>query len=162
MNKAPLIAASAIAIFALSGGSASAAAGGQDQVTGSAKIDAGIHFEISAHSGPLGEDPRGNGRSQVDLPEAQGDTQGRVTCLNVMGNQATVELQITRSTQNPAFVGQYSYLFFQDNGPPAGGQAVDLVGSTQPMPMPAPMSCHMPVGDLFPFDKGNIVIKDAP
>jgi hypothetical protein len=80
----------------------------QDSVTGKARhLGADppypvIQVGVNAFSGATGLNPRGG--MTVDAEGLHSYT-GRVTCLSVSGNQATIGIEITKSS-NPSFVGQ--------------------------------------------------------
>jgi hypothetical protein len=115
----------------------------------------GLHTAISAHNGPNG--PSGQVTSRIGDDTAH----GRVVCLLVDGNQANVEVQVTRST-NPDMgePGQFANLSFIDGGPPRFGQPADMVAGIGPHDQP--IGCGNST-DYFPFvlASGNIVVSDG-
>jgi len=82
-----------------------------------------IYVEVDAISGPQGEDPAGTWftRNPVTAPAA-GELRGRVVCLSVQGNRATLAGVIEQST-NPQYApGTGVWIVFTDNGEPGAGR----------------------------------------
>jgi hypothetical protein len=121
-------------------------------------------LRVDAHSGPSGENPTGTVRYGFSFgtPSSSGSGEGRVTCLSVAGNMATV-----------GFAGQeYSYLFpfvagfavMADGGGPDSGLdrfryflRYDLY-----QPLPGPTDCAAPAGALsWVNDEGDLTVFDA-
>jgi hypothetical protein len=113
-------------------------------------------FSFAAHSGPVGENPRGhwtafNRDFNVKLS-------GHVTCLRVVGNRAIFGVRLEQAT--PSFLeGQGEIVEVLDNGEPVGGQPVDLLG-TLGVPTPPTVCPPFGVTVMVPFD-GNIVVHDG-
>jgi hypothetical protein len=132
----------------------------QDFVTGGAKALPDTPFaltrNISAHSGPLGEDPHGH----MEVTESFfGHFGGRVTCLSVAGNTASIGIEVVHA-ENPALVGTGFVVFIVDLGEPVEGQGVDQFGGS-PTPTP-PAVCPPPTPPaLFPIESGNYVVHDG-
>jgi hypothetical protein len=129
----------------------------QDSVTGSANkfllVDA--HVRVEAHSGPAGEDPRGHFYLEQD-PTSFG---GRVTCLNVNGNTATLGGIVERNRSDLPFpaVGTTFLHHIVDNGEPGDmDTSYTFIG-----PPPALFNtCTLPPGG-FVVEQGNYVVHDA-
>jgi hypothetical protein len=132
---------------------------GQDKVTG-----AGHHsvpdtqFTLSAHSGPLGEDPRGHLSFKI---EGQPRVHADVTCLIVVGTQAFATGVITRPA---AAAGQLTVMHAVDAGNPNEITPDLLRFSFVPFIVPDANrpGCFLPVLPPVPVTQGNIVIDDAP
>ena len=133
----------------------------QDKVTGSTKFilppnpfftDA--HVRIEAHSGPAGEDPRG----QFYLEEDPLSFGGEVTCLTVSGNKATIGGRVDRSRPGFPVVGSGWLQEVEDNGEPG-----DMDRSrTTPFLAQAPDFCPTPTATtLITAEQGNYVVHDA-
>jgi hypothetical protein len=130
----------------------------QDSVTGTARhLGADppfpvIQVHVNAFSDATGFDPRGN--LSVKAEDLHSYT-GEVTCLTVIGNQATIGIRIVKSS-NPTFIGQGELWSIVDNGSP--GDA-DGIAGREITPVP-PVACPL----LFftvPVVSGNYVINDA-
>ena len=115
---------------------------------------------FSAHSGSLGENPKGH-LSETEphaFPTGSSSTyQGRfrVTCLAVLGNEAALGLVPTETASNdqPA-----EFVFaVRDNGLPNGvGDQYAFVPD-----VPAEL-CELGLGEAaFPIERGNILVNDA-
>jgi hypothetical protein len=87
---------------------------------------------------------------------------GKVTCLVVVGNLATVG---GAADIDFAPFGQFKGFAFQvlDNGQPVGGQPVDLLSPVYLLPeSPTEDSCVFPgLAPEFPMTEGNVVVRDA-
>ena len=152
----------AVSVLAISG---SASAGGPyDSVSGAIKRPADAtsmdrHFILSAHQTPNGA--KGSysavyGKGGQSRIEYKGD----VTCVNVVGNLAKVEILVTEST-HPANqpVGYYEVLRITDYGNPSGDDKMD---SLSPGAFtPAPRGCNAPFTVVTPTYSGNFSVNDA-
>jgi hypothetical protein len=136
---------------------------GQDMAVGSQKVTqpSGFqHVRVSAHSGPSGENPRGNVRVTYQSPFLLGgsaDVKGSVTCLAVTGTSANVAALLSQP-----FMGfTHVTLILNDLGNPGPfmGQSPDLafVGFTSAPPATCASGGTTLVGEA----SGNIVVKDA-
>jgi hypothetical protein len=105
-------------------GSGQAISAKQDFVTGTAQhLGAdppfpAIQVRINARSKADGTHPRGRLAVEGPMPDVQ-TYRGRVTCLNVVGNRATVGIEVTKST-DAAMVGKgelWSVVDGGNNGP---------------------------------------------
>jgi hypothetical protein len=115
-------------------------------------------FTISAHSGPLGEDPKGH---MSFKEEGQPRVRSNVTCLTIVGNQAFATGVIERPA---AAAGQLMVMHAVDSGE-RGGIAPDLLRfSFVPFIVPHHNrpGCFLPVLPPVPVTQGNIVVNDAP
>jgi hypothetical protein len=130
----------------------------QDSVTGTARhLGADppfpvIQVHVNAFSDATGFDPRGD--LSVKAENLHSYT-GEVTCLTVIGNQATVGIRIVKSS-NPTFIGQGELWSIVDNG--STGDA-DGIAGREITPVP-PVECPL----LFftvPVVSGNYVIHEA-
>ena len=130
---------------------------GQDSVTGTARhLGADppfpvIQVHVNAFADATGLNPRGN--LSVDAEGIHSYT-GEVTCLSVIGNQASVGIEIVKSS-DPALIGQGELWSVVDNG---SGDADRIAGyeitSTPPVVCP-PLFFNVPVVS------GNYVVHDA-
>jgi hypothetical protein len=80
-----------------------------------------------------------------------------VTCVNVVGNIASVGGRVTKSSGvgGPP-VGSGFVQFIQNNGSPGRNDRSHTVFVASP-----PTTCPAPVTPLFVLAKGNYVVKDA-
>jgi hypothetical protein len=114
-----------------------------------------IPFEFSAHSGPLGEDPKG----QIKVASEVGIIKAKVTCLIVVGNEAFIT---GRSDELP---GGIVVTHAVDNGEPSDGTPDLLRNSFEPTIFEDPANpgsgCFLPTLAPVPVTQGNIVVHDA-
>ena len=138
----------------LLGVTATAGQASQASVTGTARhLGADPPFpvfqvHVNAFADATGFSPRG--RLSVDAENIHSYT-GEVTCLSVIGNQASIGIEIVKSS-DPALVGQGELWSVVDNGP-------DRIAGYEITPTP-PVVCP----SLFfnvPIVSGNYVIHDA-
>ena len=111
-----------------------------------------IQVHVNAFADATGLNPRG--RLSVDAEGIHSYT-GEVTCLSVIGNQASIGIEIVKSS-DPALVGQGELWSVVDNGSPGGS---DRIAGYEITPTP-PVVCP----SLFfnvPIVSGNYVIHDA-
>lgn len=135
---------------------------GQDYALGGGRTETDL-FDIAAHSGKFGQ----NAYGQLSAKAVPGTTpfqfDGRVTCLRVVGNLATLggEILFFRAKGYPDPEIYHSFLFFvADNGSdPANPDVISYQfvfeeppSDTCPDPDPAQL--------IFPLLKGNIVVHD--
>jgi hypothetical protein len=131
----------------------------QDFVTGTAQhLGADppfpvIQVRINARSKADGTRPRGHLAVQGTMPFVQ-TSRGRVTCLNVVGDQATVGIEIVKST-DPAMVGKGELWSVVDGG--ATGE--DRIAGFPLTPTP-PIVCP-PLFFNVPVVSGDYRINDA-
>jgi hypothetical protein len=108
-----------------------------------------IQVHISAFADATGLDPRG--KLSVDVENGHSYT-GQVTCLNVLGSQATIGIRIVNSS-DPALVGQgelWSVVDSSSFGSP------DQIAGYEITPAP-PVLCPILVFNV-PIVSGNYVI----
>jgi hypothetical protein len=111
---------------------------------------------VDAVSGPSGQDPRGHFWATESSSFQLLDFRGRVTCLTVLFNMATIAGVVTQSREPFPAVGTGILMNVQDNGEP-GKLDQSVVFFNLPQPPPAcPLS---PVS--VPFNGGNYVVHDA-
>jgi hypothetical protein len=134
----------------------------QDLVSGTGHARFSEEFDIDVHvnakSGPSGEDPQGHFFFTGVSSFGSADIRGDVTCLNVVGNRATIGGEITQSrVDNPSFEeGEGVLIFVEDNGEP--GKANDMLELfAEPTP---PTVCPPPEPD-FAITGGNYIVHDA-
>ncbi len=115
-------------------------------------------FTLSAHSGPLGEDPKGQVSFKIDEgPRYRAD----VTCVLIQGNQAIVTAVI-RKPESAA--GQVIVMHAVDNGNPNDGAPPDLLRFSFAgaiFESPENPGCFLPVLGPVPVTQGNIVVHDG-
>jgi hypothetical protein len=135
---------------------------GHDKVAGTGAVEnlvppVFVKLHVNAKSGPFGTNPRGNVVFRGNPPPIGDiDIKGRVTCLNVVGNQAIVGFEITKAKAGPVPVGAGGMFSILDDGEPGtGGDAFE----GGPLPQP-PTICP-----LFPatrtLTQGNFIVHDA-
>jgi hypothetical protein len=130
----------------------------QDAVTGTARhLGADppypvIQVHVNAFADATGLNP--SGFLSVDAEGIHSYT-GDVTCLSVFGNQATVGIQITRSS-DPALVGQGELWSIVDSGSPGGS---DRIAGYEITPTP-PAVCPSLFFNVSVVS-GNYVVRDA-
>jgi hypothetical protein len=136
----------------------------QDLVTGGGISDIGTSLGFNAHSGPLGEDPRGHVTlKNKGLEDAVSDRKGKVVCLRVQGNRAIVGFEDQDADGNPV----YREIFAEDNGEPRGGQPVDRLAGIGPragFQTPPPPQCRAnfpAAGFGLVLQHGNINVSDG-
>jgi hypothetical protein len=114
-----------------------------------------IKFAFSAHSGPLGEDPKGH----VQLYTDDGVINAKVTCVIVEGNEAFI------TSVSDELPGGIVVTHAVDNGEPSDGQTDLLRNSFAPFIVESTEQpgCFLPTGELepVPVTQGNIVVHDA-
>lgn len=114
----------------------------------------------------LSTDPNGNNvHGAVNfhgLNAALPTFNGKVTCLQVVGNLATIG---GAAAIDLGPFGQFNGFAFQvlDNGEPVEGQPVDLLSPLFVLPEPPSEANCVPPGAApeFPMTEGNIVVHDA-
>jgi hypothetical protein len=115
-----------------------------------------IQFAFSAHSGPLGEDPKGH----VQLFTDDGVINAKVTCVIVEGNQAFI------TAVSDELPGGIVVTHAVDNGEPSDGTP-DLLRNSFVEPAgsivedPDNPGCFLPTLPPVPVTQGNIVVHDA-
>lgn len=112
-----------------------------------------IEVRIRAHSDATGTDPRGY--LVVDNIAPLASYRGRVTCLHVAGSQATIGIEIVRST-DPTLEGQGELWNVFDGGPT--GQPDRIAG--YPI-TPVPPTVCPPLSFTVPVISGDYVVHEA-
>jgi hypothetical protein len=139
--------------------------GKHDFVVGGFQQD-DINWGVSAHSGPLGEDPLGHVSATAPLEKGNTDEkQGRwrVTCVNVAGKLAAIGGVPTQAASNDA---EPALFVFRDGGP-GGGTPVEPDGfQFLPGRIGDPSACPDPsllviAAGAPPIESGNILVHDA-
>jgi hypothetical protein len=114
-------------------------------------------FGLSAHSGPLGEDPFGHASATLGQPDTL-QYRARVTCLTVAGNLAAVGLVPTDAQSND-FGALQLVLAIRDSGLPGGtGDGIQIVSAGNAQNCAAFVAAAA-VAD--PLDRGNLLVHDA-
>jgi hypothetical protein len=157
-------------LFALAALSPAASADpGGDFAVGSYQVTAPsgfMHVRVSAHSGPVGENPTGSIHvtfaSSLLFGGIPGDVKGDVDCLFVINGQANISARLAEP-----FLGQtHVTLILSDQGPPGPGhgQAPDqdraFIGFSSTPPIPA-FACASTGFMLLGKASGNVVVNDA-
>lgn len=130
----------------------------QDAVTGTARhlgVDPPfpvIQVHVNAFADATGLNPRGN--LSVDAQDIHSYT-GEVTCLSVIGNQASIGIMIVKSS-DPSLIGQGELWSVVDGGSPDNP---DLIAGYEITPA-APVVCP-PLFFNVPVVSGNYVVRDA-
>jgi hypothetical protein len=157
-----------IALLVTAGSAAATHSNGKgprhDLVAGTGAIDTPVtpfgpifvKLHVNAKSGPFGTDPRGNVVFRGNPPPiGEIDIKGRVTCLNVVGNQAIVGFEITKAKAGPIPVGAGGIFSILDNGEPGTADAFE----GGPLPVP-PTDCQ-PFPATRTITQGNFIVHDA-
>src|SRR5262249_34991399 len=112
-----------------------------------------ITVRIRASSDADGSDPRGV--VTIRVPDIGQQRRGRVTCLNVRGNTATVGIEIVKA-EDPAVVGKGELWNVVDNGD-SGDQIAGFVLTETPPTVCPPQSFSVPVvaGNYRVLDAGE-------
>jgi hypothetical protein len=139
--------------------------GAQDSVFGEATILTGFRsLEVDARSDPDGSNPSGGASAGA---RSTYSVSGRVTCMTVVGNRATVGFAVESGFSTSGSRGHL--IFVEDNGTPGAGRdlANDVETTVPPTSCPAPSD-----EDLVPFpfiplrpqpiQVGDIAVVDAP
>jgi hypothetical protein len=114
-------------------------------------------LHVNAISDPDGSNARGHLWYTADATGFVFDEAGEVTCLRVVGNNATVGMRIDRS-KLPGFPGEGNgFLFYvSDFGEPGDLDSHLDVPLTTP-----PTVCPPPITFAYPQANGNFVVHDA-
>jgi hypothetical protein len=124
------------------------------QVSGGVAIHK-VH--VNAKSAPDGSQAQGMMFVRSKGPIDDIDVNADVTCLNVVGNSATIGGEVTRSN-HPAFpVGSGIVIDVTDNGEPGDQDAWLLSPERTP-----PEICPEPIPLTREESRGNFVVHDAP
>ena len=164
MRRLPVVALSAVVLVAIptiatakhspGNGHGNGRGPKHDLVVGSARFSVPVaRVRINAHSGPNGENPRGH----FFLAAAGWQFRGSVTCMLVVGNQASVGGRVTKSSGvGGPEVGTGFIQFTEDNGSPGRNDRSHTLFFLNP-----PATCPAPTTPAFVLAKGNYVVKDA-
>jgi hypothetical protein len=160
-------------VIVMAAGIASAQGRGEgsgDLVAGTGQIlipslNVHVFVHVNAKSGPAGEDPRGRiiVRNVASIAGPLIDIQGRITCVTVQGNAATVGFEVTKSKEGSVVPEGFGGIFsFVDNGQPgaSGNPATSDKFEGHPLQTP-PTTCPLQLATQ-PVTKGNYIIRDAP
>lgn len=162
MRKSLVGTAAAAALLAATVATPASAAPPHDSVTGGGKHLLVLTEGISAHSGPGGEDPRGN---VTITQEGEGlFGHGKVTCLLVTGNRAVITWVVTSKTSTSTGEGQLIVTEVVDNGNPGESSTPDLIRNSFEGAIfedPANPGCFLPVFAPVPVEQGNYRVRDA-
>ncbi len=134
-----------------------AAAPPQDFVTGAGNHAGGVQFTISAHSGALGENPKGSLSFKID---GQARVRAEVTCVIIMGKQAF----LTGTFTDQSGMTQLVVMHAVDNGEPGTSTVPDLLRFSFAgaiVPVTGSPGCYLPVLPPVPVTQGNIVVHDG-
>jgi hypothetical protein len=107
-----------------------------------------ITVSVNASADASGLNPRG--RMSVDAQGIHSYT-GKVTCLSVIGNQASIGIEIVKSS-DPALLGQGELWSVVDNAP-------DRIAGYEITPTPPVVCPSLPFN--VPIVSGNYVVHDA-
>jgi hypothetical protein len=129
-------------------------------------------FKVRASSDPLGGRAAGYVTSSGD-PDGIGPLEpftaaGRVTCLRVDGNRATLKWRLDKATGSATpFKGGGVQSFVEDNGRTRGGQPLDRAVTDPPQPaasfLPAARQCDDPNARATydRLEEGDVRVRDA-
>ena len=118
----------------------------------------GQHFSVSAHSGPLGENPRGHIR--VEGSPVFDTTSTQVECLVVAGNRAAAGGRMEETPSGTFWL----IVVAEDHGQPSDplpDRAVPIFIIITP---PPPNMCAAVLGFsafALPMEEGNVTVHDA-
>jgi hypothetical protein len=158
-----------LALLAVAGLAAANHSGGKgparDRVAGTGAVDTPVtpfgpifvKLHVNAKSGPSGENPRGKIVFRGNPPPFGAvDVHGKITCMNVTGNQAVVGFVVTKSRAGFP-VGTHGEFSILDAGEPgAGGDRFE----GRPVAGGGPSTC----APFFPrqvITQGNFIVHDA-
>ncbi len=116
---------------------------------------------MSAHSGPLGEDPLGQITFHSRLLTS-GHAKADVTCMTVTDNRARVGGVFSEPVVYMGLVFRWFELIVEDNGPPGHGtdRTTSFIFFDRPRP-PDFSPCNFDAPTEFPIEQGNLTVKDA-
>ena len=134
----------------------------QDFVAGGGTHVGIVKTGVAAHSGPEGEDPRGN---VTITQEGIGlFAHGKVTCLEVDENRAIITWVVTSKHGSGADEGTVVVTEIVDNGTPSDSAPPDAIrNSFAPtiVPVQGSPECFRPTLAPVPVQEGNYVVNDA-
>jgi hypothetical protein len=133
---------------------ASASQTGHGFAVGGGEAVTGTNFGFAAHNNPQGSSGFFVATEQAPIGPGV-SVAGKVTCLTVVGNSATLGIEITKSQLPYAPVGSGLFWALVDNGPPVSGQSADTVEATfTPTP---PMKCPL-LPATFLLSHGDVAV----
>jgi hypothetical protein len=146
-------------IVAASASATQAAPPDSDKVDGTVEDLFPSTLHVNAISDPDGSNARGHLWYTAGNPGFPFvvNVAGDVTCLNVVGNMATIGMRIDRS-KLPGFPGEGNgFLFYvTDNGEPG-----DMDTHLDVPTLVPPTVCPPPIPFPFPHKSGNFIVRDA-
>jgi hypothetical protein len=153
-----LVASLALAVNSASATHSNGKGPNQDLVAGTGQLQVfslELKVHVNAKSGPMGGDPQGGFRFEAVDPPFDLDVGGRVTCLQVIDNRATVGGEIERSNDPRFPEGSGILLFVRDDDEGAGdGVANQLLSSP-------PQTCQFFAEPFLQDIQGNFIVHDA-
>jgi hypothetical protein len=158
MKRLSIVALSALVLVAIPAIAIAAQGPGkgpkQDLVAGSARFSVPVaSVRITAHSGRNGQNPRGH----FFLRQSGWQFSGSVTCVRVVGKQASVGGRVARSSGVGApAVGSGFIQLIEDNGSPGRNDRSHTTFVSSP-----PSTCPAPTTPAFVLARGNYVVHDA-
>ena len=121
-------------------------------------------IEVTASSGPAGEDPQGkvSFKALADKPAFSGD----VVCLRVEDNRATILFSLDKTKEGPErFDDGGALVFIEDNGNPSGGVSPDRQRNfrlTEAQFAAQKLAgCPAPIEPMRQLESGNLIVRDA-
>jgi hypothetical protein len=157
-------------------GAGASGEGGRDRAVGAGSSEFAIglvgeaSFTLRSSSAPDGSRPRGYVTAEGD-PDGPGPiepftAEGRVTCLRVSGNRASIKWRFDKATGSAAqFAGVQS--FVEDNGRPRRGESPDRAAIDPPQTAATfeatAAQCEDPAtrATYERLNRGNVTVKDA-
>jgi hypothetical protein len=118
-----------------------------------------VEVDVDAISGPSGHDPTGTFWTRY--PAAGPEFRGRVVCLTVSGNRASVGGVIEQSSDPANPPGTPILFAFIDNGDPGVGRDATVTYFGRDLNS---AQCPVPIfreGDEIPLSDGNFVVRDV-
>lgn len=157
-------ASAALVVLALVGFAPGVAfAAGTFGVGGGKTVQGSIQFSFSAHDTPNG--PSGyvveKFAGLAGNPNVAFTLEGPVTCLTVIGNHATIGIQIKKATgAAEPHIGGGFFLDVEDHGEPSG-LTPDLFSNSGFLPAPQHGVCSFFQASVFPVEQGNVVVDSG-
>jgi hypothetical protein len=167
-----VLAGAALGIVATASAVPSNDANNKDSVQGAGQVltapgDGSVpnnRLEVTAKSGPAGEDPQGkvSFKALADKPAFSGD----VVCLRVEGNRATILFSLDKTKEGPErFEDGGALVFIEDNGNPSGGVSPDRQRNFRLTPVQFEAQklagCPAPISPTRNLESGNLTVRDA-
>lgn len=115
-----------------------------------------VQVVVDAWSQPNGDHPRGLFRVEVTSSQGRVTISGRVVCLTVSGNRATVGGVVEQSTTSLAPVASGYRIHLTDHGSPGAGRDSNRnVGYAKSVP------CPLEDGDEIVIAEGEVAVAEA-